>query len=422
MTNRSENEVVDTFRALVTYGQADTSWLILHIRWCLRGLKWNPVAKKALYWLLTQEESYSDRDHLNDNETPIMILLLYAGWGDDTIPMLNLLIDKGVDLDAQKAGPDEDPRAWYTALHFIIRSTCASLYPYPPPDPYCGAVSHLLRRGANPHLPDRHGHTPTTMALAAGTLAFGFWKQVVRARKDIQEFVRRELAQSSSLRDAGWDEIALLNIFYCDFTPFRSYRPMYSITSRDWYGRSCAIVDRSREPWWFDLQELIRTKETPLPPLPRGWQKIKLDDRSFQYVETSTGTITNERPRAAFFANLQTRKAQSRYRKGMITIETEGCETELDDWCSDEDGGSSEDSEEECRVFKDESKATWSDKIEGVFRTSEGDGPDTQETELERDSTCQAFSSLLVKDLGDSDEEDEFHDAQTTPFTYPDGP
>ncbi len=421
MTNRSENESVDTFHALVTYGQADTSWLILHIRWCLRSLKWNPVTKKALYWLLTQEESYSDRDHLNDNETPIIILLLDAGWGDDTIPMLNLLIDKGVDVDAQKAGPDEDLRAGYTALHFIIRSSRASLYPYPLPDP-CGAVSHLLRRGANPHLPDRHGHTPTIMALAAGTLAFGFWKQVVRAHKDIQEFVRRELAHSSSLRDAGWDEIALLNIFYCDFALFHSYRPMYSITSRDWYGRSCATVDRSREPWWFDLQELIRTKETPLPPLPRGWQKIKLDDRSFQYVETSTGTITNERPRAAFFANLQTRKAQRRYRKGMITIETEGCETELDDWCGDEDGGSSEDSEEECHVFKDEFKSWWTGENEGSPRASHSDEHVPRRTELEGDSACPGLSNLQVEDLGDSDEEDEFHDAQTTPFTYPDGP
>jgi len=421
VTNRSENESVDTFHALVTYGQADTSWLILHIRWCLRSLKWNPVTKKALYWLLTQEESYSDRDHLNDNETPIIILLLDAGWGDDTIPMLNLLIDKGVDVDAQKAGPDEDLRAGYTALHFIIRSSRASLYPYPLPDP-CGAVSHLLRRGANPHLPDRHGHTPTIMALAAGTLAFGFWKQVVRAHKDIQEFVRRELAHSSSLRDAGWDEIALLNIFYCDFALFHSYRPMYSITSRDWYGRSCATVDRSREPWWFDLQELIRTKETPLPPLPRGWQKIKLDDRSFQYVETSTGTITNERPRAAFFANLQTRKAQRRYRKGMITIETEGCETELDDWCGDEDGGSSEDSEEECHVFKDEFKSWWTGENEGSPRASHSDEHVPRRTELEGDSACPGLSNLQVEDLGDSDEEDEFHDAQTTPFTYPDGP
>lgn len=419
VTNRSENEIVDTFRALVTYGQADTSWLLLHIRWCLRGLKWNPVAKKALYWLLTQEESYSDRDHLNDNETPIMTLLLYTGWGDDTIPMLNLLIDKGVDVDAQKAGPDEDLRAGYTALHFIIRRICA--IPYKFRDPYCGAVSHLLRRGANPHLPDRHGHTPTTMALAAGTLAFGFWKHAVRD-KDIQEFVLRELAHSSSLRDAGWDEIALLNIFYCDFAPFHSYRPMYSISSADLYGWNCATVDRSREPWWFDLQELIRTKETPLPPLPRGWQKIKLDDRSFQYVETSTGTITNERPRAAFFANLQTRKAQSRYRKGMITIETEGCETELDDWCSDEDGGSSEDSEEECHVFKDEFKSWWTDENEGSSRASHSDEHVPRRTELEGDSTCPGPSNLQVEDLGDSDEEDEFHDAQTTPFTYPDGP
>ncbi len=47
----------------------------------------------------------------------------------------------------------------------------------------------------------------------------------------------------------------------------------------------------------------------------------------------------------------------------MITIETEGCETELDDWCGDEDGGSSEDSEEECHVFKDEFK------IGGLVRT-----------------------------------------------------
>lgn len=337
MTNKSENEIVDTFRALVTYGQADTSWLILHVRWCLRGLKWNPVVKKALYWLLTQEESYSDRDHLIDNETPMMVLLLYAGWGDDTIPMLNLLIDKGVDVDAQKAGPDEDIRAGYTALHIIVRSTCASLYPYPPSDLYREAASHLLRRGANPHIPDRQGHTPTTMALAAGTLAFGFWKDVVRAHKDIHEFIRRELAHPSLLRDSGWDEIALLNIFDCDFALFHSDRPMYTINSRDLYGWNCATADRSREPWWFDPQELIRTKKTPLPPVPRGWQKIKLDDRGFEYVETSTGTTTNERPRAAFFANLQTRKAQRRYRNGMITIETEGCDTELDDWCSDDE-------------------------------------------------------------------------------------
>lgn len=422
----SEDEVIETFRALVTYGQADTSWLDspgpTFWRWAGWPPKWNQG--KGLYWLIEQEETYFDPGQLYDGETSIMSLLAFGGWRDHTTPMLDLLIDKGVDVDAQKPGPDQDLDAGYTALHFVMRYLCSnSVFGYNPlSNPFYGAVAHLLRRGANPHLPDSHGHTPTVMALAAGTLAFGYWKYMVRAHRDIQDFVRLELKHCSSLRDAGWDEIALLDIFHCNFTQDRYHllrHPCYYIPVKEW---DLARIDRNHEPWWFDLQELIKAKKTPLPPVPRGWKKIKVDDGSFQYVEISTGLTTRERPKANFFANLQTRKARRMYREDMIRIETEGCETELDDWCSDEDEGSSEDSEDDDHDSGDESEGTCNDESNGNPYDSDPDEQDSRKTERKEDSTCRALSNSKVEELRDSDEEEEFHDAQTTPLTYPDGP
>ena len=72
------------------------------------------------------------------------------------------------------------------------------------------------------------------------------------------------------------------------------------------------------------------------------------------------GTTTNERSKLRFFANLQTRKARRMYRKGLTNIETKRCETEQDDWCSDEDDYDSDDESE--GIWRDqtnEKRSAW---------------------------------------------------------------
>ena len=358
---------------------------------------------KGIYWLLQQEWTDFDPNHLNLERTPIMIIAFGAEEEANKDPLLDLLIDKGVNIDAQKSTWDKyffTGDYGFTALHFSMRYICSRPYscfnPLSPDFSYRTA-DHLLYRGANPHIADGHGHTPTAMALASGTIAFKFWQHTVHAFKDVQDFVRNELQHPSSLRHAGWDEVSLLRMFNCDFQASSSNSSGRLVDDLDDW--DIVTVDRSVEPWWFDLQDLIKAKKNPLPPLPRGWRTSKSNDGSFQYVQTSTGTTTRKRPNEIFFANLRSRKARHMYKEGLIRIQTEGHESGLGDWCSDDS--------EEYLGFDD------GDNYERPWNNTDGESHQGNQV------THQVRNDPKMEDPEQSGEEDEFYDAPITPFAAP---
>ena len=149
---------------------------------------------------------------------------MYLAVGEEEeaykVPLQDLLVDKGVDINARRSTLKGCGDQGYTALHFSMRYICSRRYNFFDPtslDFSYRIVAYLLYLGANPHIVDAHGHTPTAMVLAGGTIAFKFWQHSVKATKDVQEFIRKELQNPSSLHDDGWDEISLLQMFSCNF-------------------------------------------------------------------------------------------------------------------------------------------------------------------------------------------------------------
>ena len=354
--------------------------------------------------------------------------LAFDALGEADIPMLDLLIDKGVNINAQKSIRHKhslNNDCGYTALHFSIRYICSTrCHCFNPtsPDFSHTKAAQLLHRGANPHITDGYGYTPTAMALAGGTIAFKFWQHIVRDFRNVQEFVKTELQYSSSLRNVGWDETSLSQMFSCDFEAFSSKVTSLSIDDIDYW--NIAPVDHSIEPWWFDLLDLVKAKENPLPPLPRGWRKVVSDDGSVQYIETNTGMATSERPQETYFANLQTKKARRMYKRGLLRIQTEGCESELGDWCSDDDDDYSEDDDD---LEDDEKDYSEVDECDDDAYSEIDDDCESRRTWKDLDdeniqenySTSMTHNGSTVQDSEESDNEEEFYDAQHTPLAVP---
>ena len=86
------------------------------------------------------------------------------------------------------------------------------------------------------------------------------------------------------------------------------------------------------------------------------------------------------------------------YRKGLIRIQSEGNQSGLGDWCSD-------DSDEYLDFDEDNYEEPWND-------TGEGSHQDNQYTH-------RVGNDPKVEDPEDSDDEDVFYDTQLTPFTAP---
>ena len=406
---KTEDEAIETFRILYGYGKADTSLIDIDGRNLLDAIGLEAERTHGVFWLLQQEWIDVDVNHLNRGQTPLMNLAFGTKNERERIPLLNLLIDKGVDIDARKSSIRVYKDCGYTALHFSMRYLCAApscCFHLIPLEFSCRIAAHLLRRGANPHIVNDQGNTVTAMALASGTMVFRFWQQLVHAFKDVQDFVRKEMQQPSSLHDEGWNERSLQRVFNCDLATYVSNCDGQCSLEYDHFW-SISTVDRRTEPWWFELQKLIKSGENPLPPLPRGWQKIRSNDGKNKYVDTTLGTATKERPKEAFFANLQSRKARKLYRKGIIRIEVEGCETEQDDWYSDRTELGLEDSDE---TESEESEGIRIDQYEEeLSRRNGSDMNDDEEKEPGKE------------DPGESEEDEEFHDTQATPLLVLDG-
>lgn len=104
--------------------------------------------------LLTEEE----REILEQNEAPVRSKISTAKWGllqtlalSQQIPFMDKMLLEGVAIDA----PDKDG---LTALHKAVIGKREAV------------ISHLLRKGANPHVRDKDGATPLHYAVQVGAM------------------------------------------------------------------------------------------------------------------------------------------------------------------------------------------------------------------------------------------------------------
>ena len=303
-----------TFRALVEYGEADTTARDAQGANILNEVGWSSQECIGMAWLLKREEVDIDVKELNHGRTAIMTLV-YGSLEDHGSELLKVLIDCGVDIQAQKDINTYDDESGYTALHFAIRNICEE----PFQKHSSSLLNLLLEKGADPHVSDCNGKTPTVIALST-SYAFYTWRQAIYGHQNFEDFVREELTQSTQLRDDGWNEHSLLELFECDFAPVLSViSPAMGYDYHETFWETDVW-----ELWWLELQCLIKGREKPLPPLPPSWRRMIMPEEGIpQYLNIQTGVMTQKRPEGAFFSNMKTYAAQQMYRDGRIKIETQ---------------------------------------------------------------------------------------------------
>ena len=263
----------------------------------------------AAEWLLRRDDSDIDVHHLNGGKTAIMELI-YGSAGVECESLLELILSKGVDINAQTFNTVLLTEG-FTAIHFAVielRYESASRVAY---------LNILLKHGANPHAVDSYGLTPTARAMKTSQSFFRWRKSLEEYGQLSEEFAIEDVSRSSYLRSAGWDGHSLFKLFTCKFRVING--PWIQIDCEDYYGKGEGLC---WEPWWYDLLRYIRLKRVPIPPLPRGWQEFTSKAGHTSYFNQELGIHTWRRPGGKFFSDLCNRKARKAYAEGKVEIET----------------------------------------------------------------------------------------------------
>ncbi|KAL9120805.1 MAG: hypothetical protein Q9187_002640 [Circinaria calcarea] len=315
-SKKPEESVLATFRALVEHGGADLSAVDAQGANILAEVGWSNQECLGIAWLLNQEDMDIDFKKPNFGRTAIMTLVY--GSGDYGSELLKILINRGVDIQAQKDTDVDDDESGYTALHFAVRNICED------PSQRCGSslLGLLLEKGADAHVSDSKGKTPTAIALTTSH-AFNAWRQAVCGHQNLNAFIKEELKQSQYLWDEGWREESLLKVFECSFDPVLPAK--LAIPPMMYYEYHQTFWETDMwEPWWLELQNLIKGGMKPIAPLPAQWRRrITPKEEPPEFLNIRTGILTQKRPEGVFFSNLKTPDAQKMYREGSIKIEQE---------------------------------------------------------------------------------------------------
>lgn len=403
------DELIDTNRTLLSLGQADTTLLIIETASVFTYPHIDCADYfEALVWLLKQEHVHFDPNQRMAGLTPLMIIARNIWAPQKKLVLLNLLVQAGADVDVRADGR-------YgcfikgSALHMIISLEQRYFKHWHKAfDAIQPLTTRLLEVGADPHLVDTDGHTPTSLATMTSPVTFMHWRQVVHDRGFVEDFIKTDLETRSFLYRSGWSERALKAAFYIDFAPIDLSRYRQKLAwdrYRSWNERPLL---RDLQPWWYDLLELIRSGKKPIPPLRRGWHKITCCNGSVCYVHRPSGRVRSKRPRSLLLSNLRSERSQERYKQGKIVIEAEDptkSETqsteeqyadqqetaynysfisgETDEDFEDKDSNSEDtddDSEDEADSDEDESDDSLSEPD-----LSEGQEPDSTESEASED-------------------------------------
>ena len=112
-------------------------------------------------------------------------------------------------------------------------------------------VKFLMEKGADPHLLDPDGQTPTCMVIRTPRTFLRWRNGLVESGFDIAELVRHEL-EVSPLAAAGWEQDTLLDLFTHDFA---SISDLDKVTT----GQKCDFV--VGYPEWELLLARIRKRQ-----------------------------------------------------------------------------------------------------------------------------------------------------------------
>jgi len=316
------DELIDTNRTLLSLGQADTTLMITETTSAFNHPELRHVGYfEALIWLLKQEHVHFDPNQRVAGLTPLMHIAGTIWAPERKLVLLSLLVQAGADVDVQADGRYCRYRE-RSALHVIIwlerryhkrwHKALDAIQPL---------TARLLELGADPHLVDANGHTPTSLAMMALPATFMHWRQVVQDRGSVEDFIETDLETRSFLYHSGWSGRALKTAFAINFASIdvSEYQRRLPVDWRSWD----KSLFRNSQPWWYDLLELIRSGKKPIPPLWRGWHKITGCNGSVCYVHKCSGRVRMKRPQRPLLSNLRSERAQERYRLRKIVIEAE---------------------------------------------------------------------------------------------------
>ena len=269
----------------------------------------------GLNWLFNREDFDVDVVSLSFGKTTLMDLFHHS----QDVPsdeLVERLIGMGVDVNFQRVSNysiKQKDYSGFTALHYALQ--CLYLHPK---KLWNTSITLLLNRGADPHIPDRYGRTPTAMALKSSH-TFNAWRQELqRFPVNIEDFVQAEIERSVYLLNEGWDKRSLIKLFQCEIDSCTTFRTGWL----EWAAEETSEVD-CREPWWYDLKCFIKSDFRPVPPLAPDWSEFVLPNETVKYNNEKDGILTDKRPSGAYFSNLKDKEAQTAYRDGKIWIETE---------------------------------------------------------------------------------------------------
>ncbi len=385
------DELIDTNRTLLSLGQADTTLLIIETASVFTYPHINCVGYfEALIWLLKQEHVHFDPNQRMAGLTPLMNIARNIWAPQKKLVLLNLLVQAGADVDVRADGRYGCFMKG-SALHMIISLEQRYFKHWHKAfDAIQPLTTRLLEVGADPHLVDTDGHTPTSLATMTSPATFMHWRQVVHDRGFVEDFIKTDLETRSFLYRSGWSERALKAAFYIDFAPIElsGYRQKLAWDRyRSWNERPLL---RDSQAWWYDLLELIRLGRKPISPLRRGWHKITGCNGSVCYVHRPSGRVRSKRPQSLLLSNLRSERSQERYKQGKIVIEAEDVtesETQSteEQYADDQEtaysysfisGETDDDSQDEADFDEDESD----DSLSEIGKDNGEGAPDTNES------------------------------------------
>lgn len=376
---------------------------------------------EALVWLLKQEHVHFDPNQRMAGLTPLMIIARNVWAPQKKLVLLNLLVQAGADVDVRADGRYGCFMEG-SALHMIISLEQRYFKHWREAfDAIQLLTARLLEVGADPHLVDADGHTPTSLATMTSPATFMHWRQVVHDRGFVEDFIKTDLETRSFLYRSGWSERALKAAFYIDFAPIDVSRYRQKLA----WDRDDNLYERpllrDLQPWWYDLLELIRSGRKPIPPLRKGWRKIRSCSGKACYVHTSTGRVRSERPQSLLLSNLRSERSQERYKQGKIVIEAEDVtesETQSteEQYADDQEtaysysfisGETDDDSEDEADLDEDESD----DSLSQIGKDNGEGAPDTNESRDDNEaednlSESNKLYNQLEEDLQEGEEPD----------------
>ena len=231
--------------------------------------------EEYIEWLIQREDSDIDV-HLNSGHTAIMDLIRYSKRKSGTLR--GLLISKGVDTNARCLGSDVLPDG-FAAIHIAVSELAIS--------EVCEVYADiLLNRGADPHIADSFGLTPTARAMNT-SLSFSRWRRVLGENNQLDEaFCMEDVRRSTYLQAAGWNGHSLYELLICRFHAINDQKitrelSYWEIEGELWFW----------EPRWYDLQRYIRLRRRPIPPL---WHQNTCKAGYASYIHELTASKLQE--------------------------------------------------------------------------------------------------------------------------------